>query len=193
VREADQLADWAGRVSAALTVPSVAIQAYGYAEQFLERTDPGCRLAWTTLAGIGDVESSHGQAGGAVLQPSGRSAPTILGPVQDGKGGRALVKDTDAGAFDGDTAFDRALGPLRLMPTEWRDFAIDADADGILDPFDIDDAALTLSRVLCAGQDDMGQRPGWNAGVARHRAGDAYAAAVFKSADSYGLRTRDIG
>jgi hypothetical protein len=193
VRPADQLADWAGRVGAAVNVPAVAIQAYGYAELFAQNQYPSCHLRWSTLAGLGEVESSHGQAEGAVLQATGRSAPILMGPLQDGKGGRALVNDTDVGAFDGDATYDRALGPLRLMPSEWREFGIDGDADGIVDPFDIDDASVAMARLLCAGNDDMSQLTGWNKAVARHHPGDAYASSIFKAANSYGQRTRDIG
>ena len=51
-----------------------------------------------------------------MLGQSGRSDPVIVGPVLDGQGGRALVRDTDAGAFDGDATYDRTMGPVRLTP-----------------------------------------------------------------------------
>ena len=159
----------------------------------MQDTDSSCKIGWTTLAGVGEVESFHGQVGGAVLGRSGRSDPVMVGPVLDGQGGRALVRDTDAGAFDGDATYDRTMGPLRLTPTQWRDFASDADGDGIQDPYDIDDASLALARLLCSGTDDLSQLPGWNAAVRRYHAGDAYARSVFQAADGYGQRTRDIG
>jgi len=193
VRPADALADWAARVGGVVGVPVVAVQAYGYTQLLMQEADPQCRLGWTTLAGIGEVESRHGQAGGAVLEPSGRSAPVIVGPILDGKGGRALVQDTDAGAFDGDATYDRAMGPMRLTPSTWRGHAIDADADGILDPYDIDDASLALARLLCSGTEDLGRKAGWNAAIGRLHPGDAYARSVFEAANSYGQRTRDIG
>src|SRR5690606_5820298 len=126
VRPADALADWAGRVGAAIGVPPVAIQAYGYAQLLMQDSDPSCKLSWTTLAGVGEVESFHGQADGAVLGANGRSDPVIIGPPLDGQDGRARVADTDAGAYDGDTSFDRAMGPLRLTPSMWRTYAADA-------------------------------------------------------------------
>jgi hypothetical protein len=191
-RPADALAAWAGRVSAATDVPLVAVQAYGYAQLLVRQNDPTCGLTWTTLAGIGKVESIHGQAGGAVLEPAGRSTPAITGPLLDGKGGRALVRDTDAGAFDGNSTYDRAMGPLRLLPEVWREQAIDADSDGILDPYDIDDAAMALARLLCSGTEDMNGREGWDAAVRRYRPGQSYARSVFRAADSYGKLTRNI-
>jgi hypothetical protein len=192
-RPADQLAPWATRISEVLTVPVVAVQAYGYAQLVMERTDPACHLTWTTLAAIGQTESKHGQAGGSQLGEGGRSVPPIVGPLQDGRSGRAEVKDTDAGAFDGDSRFDRAMGPLKLMPSIWGAQAIDADTDGILDPYDIDDASLALARLLCSGTDDLSIGTGWNAAVARYHSGASYARGVFTVADDYGRRTRNIG
>jgi hypothetical protein len=191
-RAADQLANWAIRVGQVLDVPDVAIQAYGYAQLELARTDPACHVTWTTLAGVGQVESMHGQVNGAVLERTGRSSPAIVGPLLDGQGGRALVRDTDAGAFDGDSVYDRAMGPLRIMPGLWRLHAVDADGDGILDPYDIDDAALALARLLCSGDDDLSVLTGWRAGLARYHSGAPYSAAVFQVADDYGRRTRTI-
>ena len=127
-RPADALSDWAAQVAPAAQIPLVALQAYGYAQLSLEGTAPQCHLSWTTLAGIGQVESQHGQLSGAVLSPTGRSIPPILGPPLDGTQGRALVNDTDAGAFDGDPKWDHAMGPLGILPGAWKQFAIDADA-----------------------------------------------------------------
>ncbi|HEX6873854.1 MAG TPA: murein transglycosylase [Micromonosporaceae bacterium] len=191
-RPADQLAPWAQKVSTAVDIPVVAVQAYGYAQLALAQTDPSCHLRWTTLAGIGQVESKHGQVDGAVLLPGGRSEPAIIGPVLDGKSGRALVRDTDAGAFDGNPEYDRSMGPLRLLPSAWRSYAIDADADGVIDPYDLDDAALSLGRLLCSGDEDLDQAKGWNAALARYRAGTGYARSVFEAADGYGQGSRGV-
>ena len=97
----------------------------------------------------------------------------MVGPLLDGKGGRALVRDTDAGAYDGDATYDRAIGPLLLMPSVWNAYAADADADGVLDPYDIDDAALAVGRMLCTGAEDLNRLPGWTAAVGRLHAGRA--------------------
>ncbi|MGE5827093.1 MAG: murein transglycosylase [Micromonosporaceae bacterium] len=192
-RPADGLSQWAGAVGRALNVPEVAIQAYGYAQYVVAQRDQSCHLSWTTLAGIGQVESQHGQAGGAVLEHSGRSAPPIVGPLLDGQGGRILVRDTDAGAFDGDPTYDRGMGPLLLVPSVWRTYAADADGDGILDPYDLDDSALALATLLCAGSEDLSKASGWNAAIARVHPGTTYAKSVFTIADDYGQRSRSVG
>jgi membrane-bound lytic murein transglycosylase B len=191
-RPADQVAEWAGRVSTVVDIPVVAIEAYGWAAVLMGRDDPGCHLAWTTLAGIGEVESNHGQRNGAQLLPNGRSKPEIVGPQLDGKNGNPLVPDTDAGAYDGDPTYDRAMGPLQLLPTVWAVYAADADGDGILDPYDIDDASLALARMLCAGTEDLNQLPGWTAAIGRLHPGETYANAVFTAADHYGQLSRSI-
>jgi hypothetical protein len=193
-RPADALEGWAQRIGNMINVPEVAVEAYGYAQLMLQQTDPQCRLTWTTLAGIAQVESTHGQTGGAVLGPGGRSSPPIAGPLLDGRNGRPLVRDTDAGAFDGDATYDRTMGPMRLVPTVWRAQAIDADADGILDPYDIDDASLAMARLLCSGTEDLSKLAGWTAAVERFRNTPAgYARSVFREADNYGQLTRNVG
>lgn len=192
-RPADALAAWAAPLSDKLAIPEVAVQAYGYAQLALQRADPGCHLNWTTIAGVAAVSSHHGQLNGAVLLASGRSDPAVVGPSLDGKSGRALVRDSDAGAFDGDTKYDRAMGPLLLMPSVWRTQSIDADADGILDPFDIDDASLALARLLCAGERDLRKAADWNAAIGAYHPGAAYARLVFKTADNYGQQSQNTG
>jgi membrane-bound lytic murein transglycosylase B len=191
-RPADALGPWAGRISAAIGVPSVAVQAYAYAQLLVQGTHPQCHLGWTTLAGLGEVQSRHGQAGGAVLERTGRSTPSVIGPAWDGKEGRSLVADTDAGAYDGDADFDRGMGPLLLSPSAWRRHASDADNDQIQDPYDIDDASLAVAKLLCAGGQDMGQLTGWTAAVGQIQSGDGFSRDVFQAADSYGQRTRDV-
>ncbi len=192
-RPADALAGWATAINGATDIPVVAAEAYGYAQLLAQQTTPNCHLGWTTLAGIGKIESDHGRAGGAVLGANGRSTPPINGPALDGKDGRALVADTDGGAYDGDASFDRMMGPLHLLPSIWATYRTDADADGVFDPYDIDDASAALARYLCSGTEDLNTLAGWRTAVARYRTGSPYERTVFEAADSYGQRTRSIG
>ena len=46
-----------------------ALEAYAYAARVAEVENPNCHLAWTTLAGIGMVESHHGTYRGAAVAP----------------------------------------------------------------------------------------------------------------------------
>ena len=85
-------AAWVSHVAAAAGIPAPAVRAYGAATLRVNRIDPGCHLGWTTLAGIGWIESQHGTIGGRLLGEDGRSDRPVLGPVLDGRGGTAAVR-----------------------------------------------------------------------------------------------------
>ena len=83
------------------------------------------------------------------------SIMNILGPALTGAGGTKKITDTDAGALDGDKAWDRAVGSMQFLPSTWRAYAVDADDDQLADPFDLDDAALAAAYYLCTSGKDM--------------------------------------
>jgi membrane-bound lytic murein transglycosylase B len=186
------LAGWATRMSPAVGVPVVAMQAYGYAQLRAQQSLPGCHLTWTTLAGIGKVESDHGRTGGTFLLPDGRALPPIIGAALDGTDGRALIKDTDHGVLDGDPVYDRAVGPMQFIPDTWSKFQIDADNDGVADPNDINDAAMAAANYLCSGGRDLSDGPAWWSAVLAYNAVRAYAMSVFNAANDYGVRSRTV-
>ncbi|MDT5170523.1 MAG: hypothetical protein QOD02_3858, partial [Mycobacterium sp.] len=78
-RPADQLRGWAAERAAALRIPVTALEAYGYAARVAQVENPSCHSAWTTLAGIGQVESHHGTYHHATLLPNGDVRPPIRG------------------------------------------------------------------------------------------------------------------
>ncbi|MEV4138704.1 lytic murein transglycosylase [Dactylosporangium sp. NPDC049742] len=189
-RPSDVLAAWAGPRAVKLNIPPVSLQAYGYAELITARTTPGCKLTWTTLAGIAKIESDHGRTGGALVQDDGKSLPAIIGPPLDGQSNRQAIKDTDGGAIDTDKTWDRAVGPMQFLPSTWKQYGIDADADGVTDVNDIDDAALTAAAYLCAGGRDLSTVEGWNAAIRSYNIPDEYRTAVFNATNDYGRRDR---
>ena len=67
----------------------------------------------------------------------------------------ALIEDSDDGLLDGDTTFDRAVGPMQFIPSTWRLFAQDGNLDEELDPQNIYDASLASARYLCAATSTM--------------------------------------
>ena len=71
-----------------------------------------------------------------------------------------MIRDTDAGQFDNDAAYDRAVGPMQFIPSTWSVVGVDADGDGERNPQDIDDAALATAVYLCSGDDDLGTDAG---------------------------------
>lgn len=189
-RPADALQSWAQGVGTRAGIPVVAVQAYGYAELVAARTAPNCRLSWTTLAALGKVESAHGSANGAVLGADGAVQPAILGLPLDGKGGRMAIKDTDRGALDQDTTWDRAVGPLQFIPSTWSQMQVDADNSGASDPNDIDDAALAAALYLCKGGRDLSKADAWWGAILSYNAVRPYAQKVFDAANEYGRRSR---
>ncbi|MGC0346526.1 hypothetical protein RKD34_002106 [Streptomyces sp. SAI-218] len=122
------------------------LDAYKKAAAELQESKPGCNLPWQLLAAIGQVES--GQARGGRVDADGTTTSKILGPQLDGNG-FALIKDTDNGAYDGDTAYDSAVGPMQFIPSTWAWAGRDGNGDGVKDPNNIYDAALATGHYLC--------------------------------------------
>ncbi|MFE6174653.1 lytic transglycosylase domain-containing protein [Streptomyces sp. NPDC056464] len=137
-------------VGAALSASVFA--AYRRAEERLSHETPGCRLLWQLLAAIGQVES--GQARGGRVTSDGTTVTPILGPRLDGVA-FAQIRDTDGGIHDGDTEYDRAVGPMQFIASTWARWGADGNGDGRADPNNVFDAALAAGRYLCAGGRDL--------------------------------------
>ncbi|MFD0820279.1 lytic transglycosylase domain-containing protein, partial [Micromonospora zhanjiangensis] len=189
-RPADVLGDWARQVGTRAGIPQVAMQAYGYAELVLGQTKPQCRLTWTTLAAIGQVESNHGAVRGGRLSPDGLADPPIIGLPLDGTGGRQKVADTDLGALDGDPTYDRALGPMQFIPGTWRTSGVDADNDGQKNPQNIYDSALAAGNYLCSGDRNLSVAQDWWNAILSYNDVQTYAESVYQFANVYGSRSR---
>ena len=159
-------------------IPQVALTAYQRSAAVIDAADPSCRLDWSLLGAIGQVESDHGQVGGSRLNGHGVAHPAIIGPRLDGRHGTSLVRDTDAGRLDGDRRFDRAVGPMQFLPSTWAAVAVDGDGDGRRDVQDIDDAALGSAVYLCADHDDLATKAGKRAALLRYNHSHAYVATV---------------
>jgi membrane-bound lytic murein transglycosylase B len=179
---------WAARTAAATGIPVRAVLAYGSATLTLGTQQPGCHIAWNTLAGIGAVESAHGTHSGARLLASGTTVPAIRGPALNGKG-VGTIRDSDNGSWDGDRAWDRAVGPMQFIPGTWRRWGTDGSGDGVADPNQIDDAALTAARYLCASG-SMASGDGWRAAILSYNHSDAYVNNVAAMANRYAAATR---
>jgi hypothetical protein len=129
-------------------IPGRVFVAYAHAAQSLARTDPGCRLPWELVAGIGRIESDHAEGG--MVTSAGEAIHRILGPVLDGSTpGVAAIPDTDHGKWDGNKVWDRAVGPMQFIPSSWRALGRRASSRGSPDPENVDDAALTAGVYLC--------------------------------------------
>ncbi|MGW3357197.1 lytic transglycosylase domain-containing protein [Streptomyces bungoensis] len=152
-------------------LPASVFAAYRRAEAELARSAPGCRLRWQLLAAIGQVES--GQARGGRVTRDGTTVTPILGPRLTG-GAFAAVADTDGGLYDGDTVYDRAVGPMQFIPSTWARWGADGNGDGRRDPDNVYDAALAAGRYLCAGGRDLSNPADLDRAILGYNHSDAY-------------------
>lgn len=185
-------AAWAARTATATGVPLRALLAYAGAELRLRAEQPSCGLGWNTLAAIGWVESEHGSIHGGTIGPDGLVSPAIVGIPLDGAGVEAIA-DTDGGLLDGDTVWDRAVGPMQFIPGTWEQFAADGDGDGRADVHRIDDAVLTAAHYLCASGGDLRDPADWIAAVSSYNSSIDYNHRVAAAADSYAARAEGRG
>lgn len=110
----------------------------------------GCpSLPWSVLAAVGKVESDHGRVSGATVLDGRRILPPIIGPPLDGSAATRRILDTDAGTWDGDEVFDRAVGPMQFIPDTWRSVGVDGSGDGLADPHNAADAVHSAAVYLC--------------------------------------------
>lgn len=145
---------------------------------------PGCGLGWNTLAGIGHVESDHGTIHGSTIDSDGAAKPAIIGIPLTGET-TMQIRDSDGGALDGDTVWDRAVGPMQFIPTTWEEWGADGNRDGVRDPQNIDDSALAAARYLCHVGEDLTQPDNWIAAVHAYNPTVEYNNLVAAAADHY--------
>ncbi|WP_217361316.1 lytic transglycosylase domain-containing protein [Aeromicrobium stalagmiti] len=183
----DAKAGAAGTVSTLSTngIPSAALYAYRRAETLLGQADKECKLPWNLVAAIGRVESNHGRTGGNALNADGIAKPGIYGVPLDGNDGRARITDTDSGALDKNSVYDRAVGPMQFIPGTWKSVGVDSDNDGRKNPQDIDDAATSAGIYLCAGAGDLTDPADTAAALKRYNNSDAYVDLVMKISSAY--------
>jgi len=166
-------------------IPEVALEAYVDGADVADSEYADCGLPWSVLAAIGRVESDHGRFGGAMLRIDGYGTKPIRGIPLDGRRGIALVRDTDFGDLDGDDIYDRAVGPMQIIPSTWDAIGIDNSGDDRADPNNIYDAAAGAGLYLCNGDVDL-TKPGQLArAVRRYNHTDEYVRVVLELASAY--------
>ena len=166
-------------------IPSAALSAYQRAETVINSADKTCRISWQLIAAIGRVESDHGRFAGNVLDGNGVAKPGIYGIALNGRNDTAVISDTDAGQYDNDTRWDRAVGPMQFIPSTWSVVGVDGDSDGKRNPQDIDDAALATAVYLCSGDDDLSTEKGQRRSVFRYNHSDDYVDLVLSIMQAY--------
>ncbi|MFE2996209.1 lytic transglycosylase domain-containing protein [Nocardia sp. NPDC059246] len=187
-RTAIQLRDWAEGQHGPTGIPVLALEAYGYAAAVMARSKPECGIGWTTLAGIASVESRHGTHGGSHIADDGTVSPPIRGLPLDGSPGRARILDVSS--TEANPVYVRAMGPFQFIPETWQRWGVDANGDGKIDPDNIDDAALTAARYLCAMGGDLTGAPGWQQALLTYNQSTSYMNTVRYRAAAYSVGRR---
>lgn len=117
-------------VARATQIPAVARAAYVQASAHARLLVPGCTLRASDLAGIFSVASNHGDGR---LNASGTAEPPLMGSVDE------------AG---------QRVGPGQFTLADWIDSRLDGNGDGVADPQNIHDAALTTAVIRCRAAPD---------------------------------------
>jgi hypothetical protein len=170
-------------------IPATVLDAYKKAETALREAKPGCNLPWQLLAAIGRVES--GQARGGQVRADGTTIKPILGPQLDGNG-FALIKDTDDGAYDGNSSYDQAVGPMQFIPSTWAWAGRDGSGDGKKDPNNIYDAALAAGHYLCRNSWDLSQQDDLDRAILSYNQSREYLNLVMRWLEYYRKGTHEV-
>ncbi|MEC3982892.1 lytic transglycosylase domain-containing protein, partial [Amycolatopsis sp. H20-H5] len=166
----------------ALAIPDSMLKAYKNAANILAREQPDCHLDWALIASIGRIESNH--ARGGYVTPNGDTLEPILGPILNGNG-YATIPDTDNGRYDGNTHWDRAVGPTQFIPSTWKNYASDGNNDGISNPSNIYDATLATARYLCTDNLNLTTTPNQRTAIYRYNHSQTYVDTVINWANAY--------
>ncbi len=170
-----------------LGIPGIALDAYHRAADRLNAENPVCEMDWTVLAGIGQVESNQGRG---QFDVHGNTIGRIVGPRLDGSlKGTAVITDTDGGRFDGDDKFDRAVGPVQFIPSTWALLGRDGNDDGLADPNNIYDGALSAATLLCDQGGSMADPAARTRAILAYNNSLAYVANVNAWAHGYAINS----
>jgi membrane-bound lytic murein transglycosylase B len=169
---------WTGASAASTGIPQRALVGYAGASLALATERPQCHLGWSTLAALGWIESGHGTHAGSRISNDGVTTPAIYGPALDGDEFAAINSPNSA------TGWDRAMGPLQFISSTWATWGADGNGDGVADPQQIDDAALSAGRYLCH-YGDLSNPETWRAAVFAYNHVTSYVDSVATQANDY--------
>jgi cell wall-associated NlpC family hydrolase len=147
IPQASEFDEWASKTSQWLDIPLRAMTGYAKATVTLTKEIPGCHLSWVTLAAVGKVTSDHGRAQGGHVADTG-AMDKALGTIE--------VRDF----YNKVVSTANAAGPMQLSPSIWGKYKASANGSNP-DVQNIDDAALSTGRALCADGHDLSQGQTW--------------------------------
>lgn len=182
----DQLKQWSELHSGPYGIPERALRSYAYAAAAMQKAQPDCKLGWSTLAGIGAVSSDHGRADRGSIGKDGTVSPELRDLPDARAVGAPRIADTDAGVYDGNANVDYRMGPMQILPSDWEQFATDADNNGTPSPDSFDDATLTTARFLCSAGGDLTQPENWVRAVSQFNPTDGFDERVHAKTKSFG-------
>jgi hypothetical protein len=163
-------------------IPATVLDAYRRAHSVINSSQPGCHLPLELLEAIGKVETNHARHG--LVDPAGTTLSPILGPVLNGNG-FAAIPDTDGGRWDGNTVWDRAVGPMQFIPSTWARWSTDGNGDQHADPNNVYDTSLAAARYLCAANRDLGTPQGLNEAIFSYNHSTSYRNLVLSWMSTY--------
>ncbi|MFF1593085.1 lytic transglycosylase domain-containing protein [Streptomyces sp. NPDC058286] len=170
-------------------IGQVMLSAYANAASRITTLRPHCKgMRWSVLAGIGKAESNH--AAGHRIADNGSITPRIIGARLNGSGAggnTSRFTDTDGGKWDGDTAYDRAVGPMQFLPSTWDGpTGQDGNGDSVNDPHNAFDAALGAAVYLCGtGSSNLSDDAQLRKAVLRYNHAGWYADEVLQNIRQY--------
>ncbi|MFF2403515.1 C40 family peptidase [Streptomyces goshikiensis] len=168
-------------------IPERMLTAYTSGAAQVTEYVPDCKgMRWQVLAGIARVESDH--AAGKQISPAGDISPPITGPRLDGSGAggnTSAFPDTDGGRWDGDSTYERAVGPFQFLPETFRAYGKDGNGDGTISPHNADDAAVSAAVYLCGAGRDLNNREELRAAIYVYNHSQAYVDDVISGIDRY--------
>lgn len=168
-----------------LDIDLLPLDAYVRAARLAALREPQCGIEWWMLAAVGMVESGH--ARGREVLRNGDVVDQIVGPVLDGNDDTQEIKDTDAGLLDGDTEFDRAVGPMQFTPETWKIRSADGNGDGVRNVNNLYDASFAAALMLCNMRegDRLSTATGFGTAVFAYNNSDRYVSRVLANAVDY--------
>lgn len=160
-------------------IPPISYLALVQASQGSEKV-AGCYVSWTMLGGVMGIESGYGTFGDSMPDPAtGQVAPPIFGPPIDGRPGFDLIYNDDYGRSLGVVGvYAKAVGPTQFLPSTWAVLGRDGNGDGVADPQNIFDAAMSTAAYLCAHGYVEGDLARTSTAIFRYNPSTAYVAAV---------------
>lgn len=105
--------------------------------------------------------------------------------------GFAVIRDSDNGRLDGNSRWDRAVGPMQFIPETWSYWETDGNGDGVIDPQNLYDAAATAGQFLCHLSRTRGVSP-YNF-VLGYNSSQTYVRNVMAVADAFGANELPTG